>query len=54
MLRRMKGENLRKVTLSLEERLWEALKIEAVKERASMSEIVSRLVEHYLKDRERG
>ena len=44
---------MRKVTLSLEERLWEALKIEAVKERASMSEIVSRLVERYLKEREK-
>lgn len=44
---------MRKVTLTMEEELWIALKIEAAKEKTSMSDIVARLVTRYLKEREK-
>jgi metal-responsive CopG/Arc/MetJ family transcriptional regulator len=52
MLKRKEGKNLRKVTLSLEEELWVALKIMAAKERTSMSDLVERAAARYLAERE--
>ncbi len=45
---------VKKATFLLDEELLVALKIQAAKERTSMSEIISRVVTRYLKEREKG
>ena len=46
-------KRLRKATFLLDDELLVALKIQAAKERTSMSNIIARLVERYLKEKER-
>ena len=45
---------MKKVTVNVSEELWVELKVAAARERTTMGELISRLVEAYLKKREKG
>ena len=50
----LKKQIKKRVTFYLSDDLRVAFKVQAAKDRASMSEIITRLITRYLKEREKG